>query len=372
MHAFKRNIRPGQRLQYGFYQWMDHFFGRERVFRWLGKGRRKFYRRLTATLKASGEGRLLCVERRSDLTLKEFKKNYMRKGIPVILEDAAKDWDCVKNWSPGYFKKLHGDDEIVLVNQERPADGYEIITLADVIDSIRSDGKKYYRFYPLLERHPEHIRDFDYKWLLARRHPFAMLSVFQVFIGGQGRTTPIHNANQSNLFIQVYGEKKWILYPHYYSAIIDPDPVRNTYRQAPIRRDDGPFDPFDPCYNKPNELYRYIDSYEADLKPGDILWNPPFYWHAVKNTTDAIGIGYRWLSPLYALKISPLYMFLDFFATKPSFRKSAKLYKKDFNLVHLAEFGKLDEYLAEKEKRNAAEKAAGQKKKARAQPVEQE
>jgi len=133
--------------------------------------------------------------------------------------------------------------------------------------------------------------------------------------------------------------------------ILDPDPCRNMYRQAP-EREKGQFDPFNPNYEKPYNLYKYIDSYEVNLKPGDILWNPPYYWHTVKNTTDSIGVGYRWLSPLYAMKIAPLYLFLDLFAKNPPFWKTYSLYKKDLNLIHLAEYGNLDKYLTEQANKN--------------------
>ena len=96
-YEFRRNISTGQRIEYGFYQFMDHFLGRDRVFRWFGKSRRKFYAKLHITLKASGEGRIQPIERRKDITLKEFKNHYVKKGIPVVLDGLAKDWDCVKN-----------------------------------------------------------------------------------------------------------------------------------------------------------------------------------------------------------------------------------------------------------------------------------
>ena len=68
-------------------------------------------------MKKHGEGRIMPIERRKDLSLEEFKNHYVKKGIPVVLEGAANDWDCVKNWSLQYFKDLHGKDEIVLVDQ---------------------------------------------------------------------------------------------------------------------------------------------------------------------------------------------------------------------------------------------------------------
>ena len=73
MYAFRRNIKPAQRFEYGIYQILDHFFGRARVFKIVGKRRRTFYKNVHATLKASGEGKIIPIERRTDLSLKEFK-----------------------------------------------------------------------------------------------------------------------------------------------------------------------------------------------------------------------------------------------------------------------------------------------------------
>lgn len=346
----RKNMKRSQRFEYGIYQFLDHFLGRERSYAMTEKRRRRFYSKLHETLKASGPGKIIPVERRKDLSLKEFKNHYMKKGIPVILEGAAKDWPCVKKWSLEYFKRLHGDDEIVMVDQIQMHNPYEKMTLADVIDGIKDGSGQYYRFYPLLERHPEHILDFNYKWLRERRNPLTAFEAFQVFIGGEGTVTPLHNANQCNLFTQVVGEKKWVLYHHYHTAIVDPDPVRNVYRSAPFKKESGPFDPFDPDFETPYTLYKYIDGYSVHLKPGDVLWNPPFYWHAVKNVGNSIGVGYRWLPPLHCYKSSFLYSLLDTFAKNPPIWKAYKLYKQDINLIHLAEYGRLEEYLDEKEK----------------------
>jgi Cupin-like domain len=342
---FRRNIKTSQRIEYGLIQIIEHFFDKNGTHKLLEKRRRKFYRRLHETLKKSGEGRIRPIERRKDLSLKEFKEHYLRKGIPVVLEGAAKDWDCVKKWSPEYFKDLHGEDEIIYVDSQKEGYPYEKIKLREVIDNIRSGGKKYYRFYPLLARHPEHIKDFDYNWLLQHKTRNSWFDTFQVFIGGENSVTNIHNANPPNLFVQVYGQKDWILYSHYHTMVIDPIPVRNAYRNAPYKKNNAPFDPFDPAYETPYTLYKYIDGISVSLQPGDVLWNPPFYWHTVKNITDSIGVGYRWVDPAYAFKIAPLYMLLDFFSRNPSLFDSHKLMKKDSNLVWLAESGQLDEYI---------------------------
>ncbi len=334
---FKRNITFKQRFQYGVFQFCDHFFGRKTLF----KDRSKFYNNLAESLKKKGEGKLIPIERRKDLSIEEFKKHYVKKGIPVVMEGVAKDQPCVQKWSPEYFKDLHGDDEIILVVPNSEKD-FEVITLANVIDNIKAGGKKYFRFYPLLARHPEHLKDFDYKWFKARKTRTIFKDAFQVFIGGEGTFSDLHNANPPNLFVQVYGEKKWFLYSHYYTSIIDPIPAKSIYRSAPIKKQEA-FNPFEPDYTGSYELLKYMDGYEVNLKPGDVLWNPPFYWHTVKNETDSIGVGYRWFDIGYAFTISPLYMFLDCLTRHPPIWKAYKHFKKDTNEIFLLEAKRLEE-----------------------------
>ncbi len=346
----KKLIKNTERFQYGYYQFLDHFLGRERTFRLHNSSRRKLYKNIHDRLKLKGEvGQTFEIERRKDLSLDEFKNHYIKKGIPVVLEGKAKEWNCVKEWSIEHFKNLYGDEEILFVNHEAIEDPYERILLKDVLDGIREGKGKYYRFYPLLQRHPEHIKDFDYDWILKARHKFTVGDNFQVFIGGKDSYTPLHNAFSCNIFTQAYGQKEWYLYPPEYSLVFDPDPAQNIYRSISFRQG-GIFNPFDPDYDK-FPLFRYLDRIHVMLNAGDVFYNPPYWWHAVKNPSDSIGVGYRWLPPHHCFKIAPLYFFLDLCATNPTLLGSMKLAKTDINLIQLAQTGRLDEYL-EKRKKN--------------------
>lgn len=355
MEDLKRKITSRRNFEYGVHQIFDRLLGKKRVNKLFGKHRKAFHEKLLADLIKSGKGHAIPVERRKNLSLREFKKNYLDKGIPVVLEGAANEWDCVKKWSFEYFKELHGNDVIAHTNQDIK-EVYETTTLGELIDHIRSGGKKYYRFYPLLIRHPEHIKDFDYKWLLERRNRRIWFEAWQVFMGGKGTYTPIHVENQCNLFVQAYGEKKWIIYPPYYSVVFDPDPAKHLYRNPSTIPGKGPYNPFKPDFEL-YPKYEYINWFETDLKPGDVLFNPCFSWHSAENTTDSISVGYRWVSPLYAFKISPLYFILDFFVRNPSIFKAAKLYIEDTNLVRVVESGNLEKYLKEKAEKEQALKA---------------
>ena len=332
-----------QRVTYGYIQFVEHFLGKQFGSKFTTNTRKRYYKKLHQALKKSGPGKITQIDRRTDITLKEFRKEYVKKGLPVVLEGFAKDWGCCKNWSLDYFKENYGDDTITILDQNIQDLPYERIKFREVLDDI-SKGSKYLRFYPFLKSHPERIADFDYKWLQSMRNKFTYADAFQVFIGGKDKYTPMHHASQGNLFIQAHGEKKWIIYSPYYTSIVDPEPARNIYRNAPFKTEEGPFNPYEPNYETPYTLYKYIEGFETTLKPGDILYNPPFYWHTIKNPTDSIGISYKWIAPLYNFKMAPLYYFLEMFATKPPIWKSYKLFKKEFNLLNIAEKGRLKKF----------------------------
>lgn len=341
LHKDFRKIPFRWRLRYGFYQYFDHFLSRKFFFKLTHKSRRRFYKRLLSWLKEGGEARIVEVERLDDISQEDFFKNYVKKQKPVIITGKAKEWACCKTWSLDYFKELHGGDKILYVDQENVDDSPAVeTTLGEVIDQIKRGESSYYRFYPILKIHPEHLLDFDYKWLRKGRLKGGLGEGFQVFISGKGGFTPIHNASANNIFTQAYGEKEWYLYPVDYTAILDPNPVRNLSRSAPIRNG-VVFDPFEGNYDQ-HELYKYMDGYKVHLKQGDIFFNPGYMWHTVKNPTESIGVGYRYLTPVQSFFQAPLYNFLELFTINPPIWRSWRNYD-DINMIHLAETGKLKE-----------------------------
>ncbi len=350
MDITTQNIIPSfLQLKYAGVQFADRILGRKSVDKWTNT-RSNIHDNIEQFFEKKGrEGRLIKLPKVEVNSYKEFKKKYLNTYTPIILKGLAKDWNCCKNWSLDYFKELHGDDEIVMMDYSDFNNGYQRTYLRDIIEGIRSGMGKYYRFYPLLTRHPEHIADFDYKWLRNCKQKDTLAEAFQVFIGGEGTGTPLHNSICPNLFVQVFGKKTWRIFSPHYTTIVDPKPACNLHRDAPTRNNKV-FDPFNPDYET-FPLYKYIDMYEADLEPGDVLWNPPYYWHAVQNPTDCIGVGYRWVPLWFSFKASPNYFLLDLITKQPNFIATINYFKKDTNLIHLAETNHIDKYLKEEKER---------------------
>lgn len=322
-----------QRAAYNFFQVIDHFFSRKVTGLLLGRLRHYFFLKTVKTLEKKGEGKLYPIAVKKELSIKDFKNHYVKKGIPVILKGAAKQWLCVKEWDLDYLKSRHGDDEVPLIDSADFSKGMQLIDLKELIDRIKAgDKESYFRFYNLLERHPEHLSDFDLKWLKARKHKHTYFESFQVFVGAAGSKTELHNAHITNLFTQAYGTKEWVLYPNFNIPFIDPASTLNgIFRNAALRGNDGKsYNPFTPD-EESFPYFKYLDGYKGQLEPGDVLYNPPFMWHAVRNATDSIGIGYRWVNAWHSFKASPTYYLLDLMAFRPSYFKAIKIVKKNAN-----------------------------------------
>jgi len=45
--------------------------------------------------------------------------------------------------------------------------------------------------------------------------------------------------------------------------------------------------------DKKYPLYNYVPKYSAHLKPGDVLYNPPWWWHEVRNLNESISVPIR-------------------------------------------------------------------------------
>ena len=337
MEEFNRNFTSSQKRIHNLFQIADHFFGRQRAFKWTRKKRVKLYEDLAITLPKKGKGRVMEVDRVKDISIETLYRDYINKNRPVILEGAASNWNCVKTWGIDYFMAKHGEDKITVVgeieldeNGVPKRDHYES-SLRKELEDIKNGGKNYYKFYPLFFWHPEHYEDIDKHFLKERSKRFFSAESLQVFIGAKDTITNFHNASASNFFIQVVGEKEWYLAPNYYRPIFDPSPTDGMSRGAPVKTKKGPFDPFNPCFDKPYHLFEFMDMYHMVLKPGDVFYNPPYYWHAVKNNSFSIGMGYRWYDPSKIWKASPLYFCLDSFS---SFWWKVGKSIKDINLVH--------------------------------------
>lgn len=262
-----------------------------------------------------GKAREIPVERRKNLSDREFLEVYYRRGVPVIFQGKATHWQCVQQWTPEWLAKHYGEDKVALIDaapKDLEAIDYALqyTTLAELVAEMDDKPlEKYSRFNRLLYEHPELYAHFDVQWLKGLRRPLSSGQTFQVFIGGKHSHTHLHAAAEPNLFTQVYGQKHWVLYPPEYDALLRPPVKRNPYFHSAF----NPDAPDPEAY----PVMAYADYYTCLLEPGDVLFNPASWWHHINNPTGSIGVGFRWFPLGHVWKMDWTQTLLTLCATEP-------------------------------------------------------
>lgn len=278
--------------------------------------------RVIAQVRRGGPGKVLPVERRTGLTVREFRTSYLRRGIPVILAGGARQWPCVREWSFASFRQRFGREMVKFVRRpgapdddgSAGADGFFETRFAEFLDEAsRGRSGKYLRS-PLLEKFPELREDFDQRFL-REMSGSAFGVTYQLFVGGPGTSTPLHNAITPCFFVNICGVKRWTFIPGDFLAVLDPSPDGLPYNHSAA--DVGSAD-----------LARYpgldcIDRLEAVMQPGDILFHPSWIWHAVRNESPTIGVRYGFVYPRGMVAEAPALTFIRAFAGNPSMLKTA-------------------------------------------------
>lgn len=310
----------------------EHFLGRHRMNGAIEKLRKGLQSRMVQSVERLGEGRVIPVPRVSgDLDPGEFYEKYVKPGVPVVFERAARDWPCSKRWDFEFFRKNYGEEPVLLVSREASGEdslqeAFERTTLGAIIDNLGQKNQRYARFSPLFEKHKELRQDVECDWMVSRmlgslkKHEMRYLLFF---LGGAGTKTGIHNAFHDNLLLQIQGKKRWWIWPTTHTPVFHPEANRSPYKSCDL-------DPQNPDLDK-YPMYHHVDRYETTLEPTDVLYNPAYYWHCVENLTDSIAVGMRWANWPRALRSSPMLSALEFLNTKPFIWKGLKSVTDDFN-----------------------------------------
>ena len=244
--------------------------------------------------------------RAADLDPVDFTARFLEQPMPVVLEGFATDTVAAKAWNAEYFRERYGEQKVVIRMQRvegssgGAADEDRIGTLADVADDIfrgeSEDGRRRYihNMKNIFNWHPELLADLD----LYKLRPFVGKKTkyggSHLFFGGKKTGTGFHCARSLNFFFMVEGEKSWTLVHPEHTPFMYP--ILNTYVASVASPIGNP-----KFADRDFTLYRRIPKYRAHLKPGDVLMNPPWWWHEVQNLTPStIAVATRWFGDMQA------------------------------------------------------------------------
>jgi lysine-specific demethylase 8 len=237
---------------------------------------------------------------------KEFL-DIWKKYHPFLIEDVAEHWNACENWSNDYLIKHCGNNMVLIQCYKKDflndyknfacEDGYDLTKeikfkeyIKDYIeDSVKKNKNDYILQCYLTQANfeecfPEIVRDITYPEYLKRK---TLVSFWHGFSSQQfSSTTPLHFDGYHNIFVQIRGRKRILLFP--------PSNYLSFY--PPLEDSPGlaDFSKVDP--NLPNlELFPkfpWQERIEVVLKAGEMLYIPPYWWHHVTAVDENISLSF--------------------------------------------------------------------------------
>ena len=230
---------------------------------------------------------LAAVDKRTGLTRKTFAEEYLRPRRPVVFTDLMDTWAAKEKWTIDYFKNVHGDLRVPVVDNEygKPGKNYmksaREIPFREYLETIEAGPTDMRMFLFNIFRHvPELCNDFQTPTIMdgfIDSYPF-------MFFGGEGAVVNLHyDIDMSNVFLnQFHGRKRVMLFSPEQSPYLyhQPFTVKSTV------------DILKPDYQRFPALKK-LRGYEVMLEPGETLFMPSGYWHHVEYVDAGYSISLR-------------------------------------------------------------------------------
>lgn len=232
------------------------------------------------------------VDRISGVSSKDFVKEYLNKGQPVILKDFInQDSACWSRWSYDYFKEIAGNEQINVYGKEEDSQNYAAsppigkMSFAQYLDTISAGPTELRLFlFNLLKLRPELKKDVVYNDVTGGK---VLQNLPFMFFGGEGSSTRNHfDIDMSHVFIsQFQGYKRIWLFPNNQSDLMYKLPY-NFHSIANLKTSNV----------KDYPGLEFLNGYEALIGPGETCYMPAGWWHYIQYETEGYSISVRALS----------------------------------------------------------------------------
>jgi hypothetical protein len=225
-----------------------------------------------------------------DIDPNEFYEKYVKYPRPVVIRGLAKDSEAVKKWNREFFLEKYGNTELYM-NEIKYGEQIKVHEwmgkLSEVLEKkgIYVDNSKI-----LFTKNPELQDDIASVPGWGKFLKSSIYLIPQLFLGFV-KGAPFHCANFWNFFIMVDGEKQWTFISPEHSlqvgALVNPTAI---YADGCVTGKGG-------TWRDETEIFkRYCPKYRTIVKKGDVVLNPPWWWHEIQNQTPfTIGIATRWI-----------------------------------------------------------------------------
>ncbi|XP_021188384.3 bifunctional peptidase and arginyl-hydroxylase JMJD5 [Helicoverpa armigera] len=225
-------------------------------------------------------------------SMEHFYKNYIMLEKPVILDNCVNHWPALEKWKDqNYFINLAGPRTVSIEIGSKYTDTdwtQKLITIEEFVKQYiyQTEGPTgYLAQYQLFDQIPELKNDItepEYCCFSESNDPVDVMAWY----GPKGTVSPLHHDPKRNLLTQVVGEKQLFLFSPSDSEYLYPHEHELLNNTAQV-------DPRQPDLDKyPN--YKTAKPYYCILKPGQMLYIPPKWWHFVESLSISFSVSFWW------------------------------------------------------------------------------
>lgn len=243
-----------------------------------------------------------------DFGREEFNREYYKvvEKEPILVKNEVADWDATRKWTPEYLDSMLGnqevtvsilDEDILTLNHPEKVE-YKSVPFPEARKLICENGNFY--LAQATVKYPVSTRI-----LVGKNGEFTRLAgditeprflddftkqcyVTNLWFGGDKCKTPLHFDDKDNFFIQIFGEKRILLF--------SPTQTEFLYQAHGEEHDHlSRVNVFDPDESE-FPLFAEAEWSEVVVEPGDLLYIPEEWWHAVETLTTSISLNFWWTS----------------------------------------------------------------------------
>lgn len=266
----------------------------------------------------------LQIERIHAPSVDEFNRLYAEPGKPVLITGVVSNWEACKLWNSQYLCSVAGEREVPV---KRMSNGSyldartEMIRLKDYLHvaSKEQNGDEllYLSEQPVEKILPEIVEDYTVPEYINTKEKLAVCYLGS-HVYSQMHFHPLGKA----LLCVVSGRKNVKLYA--------PDQTPFLYQKYNFSKIDS-----DPVDLEKYPLYGKAKYYECEVKSGEMLFFPIYWWHGVETEefTSAVVFFWndsrkvRWLPPSGIPWYTPL-----IFEVAPWYFKTKKIFNGIFGI----------------------------------------
>lgn len=242
---------------------------------------------------------------------------------PFVVEGGIAASEATRTWSLDWFARSFGDGPMHVSPWLKDTAAKKLVMaskvpLAEAIAMVRKDPDLALRSCAdILYSHPELLGQLGIDPLMQRVGYGATRT--DLWMAPGGNISPFHTAGGGNLFCMVHGEKRWTLVPPNQSRFMYPEVGRNAHAlYVDSKLPATPAPALDSLAER-FPLFAQAGYQVAHLKAGDVLYNPPWWWHQVENLTETVAAAHRFQPRRYRPDLMNAYFYGLSAMSRPKF-----------------------------------------------------